>query len=272
MNRLAGKFALITGGASGIGAATARRFVAEGAQVVIVDVNDALGQAVAQELGAAKCRYRHCDVTQLADVERAVSEAQAFFERSNGTLNVLFNNAGVGLLGETPDVDPAEWRRIIDIDLNAVFYGCRAAIPLMRANGGGAIVNTASISGLFGDYALGAYNAAKAGVINYTRTLALDHGKHGIRANALCPGIVDTPLTAAAKGVPDFYAAFVASIPLGRAGTADEMANAVVFLASDEASYVTGAALVVDGGRTAGTNQPSFLSLANELGLPGGNR
>jgi len=249
--RFADKVALITGGGSGIGAATARLLAREGAKVVVVDLAADDARAVAGETGGIAVE---ADVARRADVERAVAAAVSAHER----IDILFNNAGIGCVGRTPDLDPAEWERVIAIDLNAVFYACRAAIPHMPRPGG-AIVNTASISGLAADYGFTAYNAAKAAVINYTRCLAIDHAREGIRANALCPGLIATPLTAGAKALPGLEQAWNATIPLGRAGTPEEMAEVVAFLASGAASYVTGAVIVADGGQTAWTGQPNLL-------------
>ena len=145
---------------------------------------------------------------------------------------------------------------MIDVDLNAVYYACRIAIPIMREHGGGSIINTASISGLFGDYGFSAYSAAKGAVINLTRSMAVDHGKDGIRVNALCPGYIKTGITGRIQTTPQLDAGF-AEVPLGRAGQPEEMAAVVAFLASDDASYVTGAAVVADGGRTAHSGQPN---------------
>lgn len=248
--RFQGKVALITGGGSGIGAATARLMAREGALIVVVDVVADHAQAVAQETGGIAVT---ADVAKRADVERAVATA---VER-HGRIDILFNNAGIGCLGRTPDLDPAEWERVIAIDLNSVFYACHAAIPHMPKPGG-VIVNTASISGLAADYGFTAYNAAKAAVINYTRCLAIDHAREGIRANALCPGLVATPLTAGAKALPGLEEAWNDTIPLGRPAAPEEMAEVVAFLASDAASYVTGSVIVADGGQTAWTGQPNL--------------
>ena len=175
-----------------------------------------------------------------------------------GRLDVVFNNAGIGAFGRTPDLDPELWKRVIEVDLHSVFYGCRAAIPHLRRAGGGAIVNTASISGMGGDYGLAAYNAAKGAVLNYTRTLALDHARDGIRVNSVCPGPIDTPLAAPLLANERIAREYRERIPMGRVGTAEEVASVVAFLASDDAAYVTGAAIVVDGGLTAATGQPNF--------------
>ena len=256
MGRFDGRVALVTGGASGIGAATVRRLRKEGARVAIGDLPASAGAALAEEVGGRDggAMFEAVDVAELDQVERLVA---ATVERL-GRLDVLVNNAGIGSFGETPDVDPAQWHRVIAVDLHSVFYGCRAAIPHLRRAGGGAIVNTASISGLCGDYGFAAYNAAKGAVINYTRTLALDHGRDGIRVNAVCPGPIDTPLASVLMQNDTIMAEYRRLVPLGRVGRADEVAAAIAFLASDDASYVSGACLEVDGALTAHTGQPNF--------------
>ncbi|MDR3507160.1 MAG: SDR family NAD(P)-dependent oxidoreductase [Caulobacteraceae bacterium] len=252
--RFQDKAALITGGASGIGAATARLMVAEGARVVVADLNETAGHALVGDLGADRAEFLRCDVGEREQVEAMVKAAHKRF----GRLDILFNNAGIGCFGETPDLDPEVWAKVIAIDLNSVFYACRIAIPLMRQAGGGVIINTASISGLAGDYGFTAYNAAKGAVINYTRALAIDHAKDNIRVNALCPGLIDTPLTAVAKQMAGVLDVWLDAIPMKRAGTPEEMAKVVAFLASDDASYVTGTIMVADGGKTAATGQPDL--------------
>jgi meso-butanediol dehydrogenase / (S,S)-butanediol dehydrogenase / diacetyl reductase len=253
--RFEGKVAVITGAASGIGAATAQRLGREGARLMLGDLNEDGGQKIAKELGDAA--FRALDVSVLADVEALMQAAVDRF----GRIDIVFNNAGIGAFGRTPDLDPAVWHRIIDVDLHSVFYGCRAAIPHLRKNGGGVIVNTASISGLFADYGLAAYNAAKAGVVNYTRAVAIDHARESIRVNSVCPGPIDTALTAPLISVEAVIHEYNRLIPMGRLGKPEEIAATVAFLASDDASYITGAAIVVDGGLTAATGQINFLSI-----------
>jgi len=257
--RLDGKVAIITGAASGIGAATARRFAAEGARLLLGDKNDEGGRAVAEELRkeTSEVTFERLDVSDLADVERFVRRAGDLY----GRLDVAFNNAGIGAYGRTPDLDPAVWHEVIAVDLHSVYYGCRAAIPLMRKTGGGSIINTGSISGLRGDYGLAAYNAAKGAVVNFTRTVAIDHAHENIRVNVVCPGPIETTLLNPLLGLPNARERYSEAIPMGRVGRADEVAAAVAFLASDDASYVTGTSLVVDGGVTAATGQPNFHRL-----------
>lgn len=252
-NRFAGKVALVTGGASGIGRATAQRLTAEGAKVMIGDLNYDGAAAVANDLGPSATAAA-VDVADYAQVEAIVEKTVATF----GRLDMLFNNAGIGGLGRAPDLPVEEWKRVLAIDVDSIFFGCKAAIPRMREVGGGAIVNTASISGTHGDYGIGPYNAAKGAVVNYTRALALDHAREGIRVNAVCPGPIETPLVAPLLDHPEIAKEYARRIPMGRPGKAAEVATAATFLASDDASYITGAILVVDGGLTAHTGQPIF--------------
>lgn len=220
--RFAERVALVTGAASGIGAATARRLYAEGAGLALCDLHEEGLAALAAELDPAGERVfaRVVDVADEAAVSSFTADAAAHF----GGLHVIFNNAGIGTYGRTPDLDPETWRRTVDVDLHSVFYGCRAGIPFLREAGGGAIVNTASISGLFGDHGLAAYNAAKAGVVNYTRALALDHGPENIRANAVCPGLIETRLSKRLLADPELEKAYCERIPLGRPGRPEEVA------------------------------------------------
>lgn len=261
--RFAGKVAVITGAATGIGAATARRFAAEGAKLVLGDINEAGAQGLAEELtkSGATVHFVRTDVRDAAQVDALM---QAAVDR-HGVLNIVFNNAGIGAYGKTPDLDLEVWQQVIAVDLHSVFYGCRAAIPRLRAAGGGVIINTASISGLFGDYGLVAYNAAKGGVVNLTRTVAIDHAREGIRVNAICPGPIDTPLLSPVLAAPAAVDEYAKLVPMGRVGRPEEVASVVAFLASDDASYVTGAAIVIDGGITAATGQPSFSRLVGDV-------
>jgi meso-butanediol dehydrogenase/(S,S)-butanediol dehydrogenase/diacetyl reductase len=253
MGRFDGKVAIVTGGASGIGAATLRRLAAEGAAVLCADINDDGGQAVADEIaaGGGRAVYRHCDVGVLAEVEATVAFAVERF----GGLDIMHNNAMWSGGGWVADLDPEVWQRSLQIMLTAVFYGCRAALPAMLARGGGSIVNTASIEAFGGEMMAAPYTTAKAGVVNFTRNVAIEYARKSIRANAICPGIVQTPLAdlmvAFAKRSREELAALA---PLGRLLRAEEIASVVAFLCSDDASAVTGAAIVVDGGLTASLN------------------
>lgn len=255
--RFADKVAVITGGGSGIGAATARRVVAEGGSVMIADLDGAAAERLAAELGDRTAPFT-LDVTDLEAVEQMMAAAVDEF----GKLDIVFNNAGISSMGRVDEIDVEHWHRVIDVDLNAVFYGCRAALPHLRANGGGAIVNTASISGMFGDWGLPAYNAAKGAVMNLTRALAADHARDKIRVNAVCPGGIETSMTDSLVRSRRAQQQYERLVPMARMGLAEEIASAVAFLASDDASYVTGHGLVVDGGVTATTGQPNFSALA----------
>lgn len=256
-NRFGGKVAVVTGGASGIGAEISRRIVADGGGVLIADLDEEKGRALVDELGSGMAVFQRTDVSRLAEVEAMAAQADARF----GGIDLLFNNAGMGAIpSDATQLPPEAWAQVIAVNLNSVYYGCRAVIPYMRRRGQGAIVNTASISGLAADYGFGPYNASKAAVINYTRTLALDHAQDRIRVNALCPGYILTPLTAATQ-MMGLHEPWIANIPMKRGGQATEISNVATFLASDEASFVTGAVFVADGGASSYTGQPNLLSM-----------
>ena len=249
----AGKVAIVTGGASGMGAAAVRLLVGRGCRVAIADLNAAAGETLAQTLGET-ATFVACDVTKIGDAEALVGTVAERW----GRLDVLFNNAGKGHLGETPDLDPAAWHEIVSVNLYSVFNVSKFAIPHIRAAGGGAIVNTASVDGIAGDRGMAAYNAAKGGVVNYTRSLALECAPYNIRVNAVCPGwISDTAMTAHMANVPELARSWSGSIPMMRGGKATEVAQMMLFLGSDLASYVTGAIIPVDGGLTCQTGFPS---------------
>lgn len=254
--RFDGKVALITGAASGIGAATARLFASEGALCVLADISEDGAKALSAELGDSAMAIA-CDVSKQSEVDAMV---QAAVDR-HGRIDILFNNAGIGSFGTSVELTAEAWETVIAVDLHSVFYACHAAIPHMPR--GSAIVNTASISGLGGDYRFAAYNAAKGAVVNYTRALAVDHARDGIRVNALCPGLVDTPITAGFHDIPGLKEDWTRRIPMGRAAQPEEMAHVAAFLASEAASYVTGSIIVADGGATAHTGQPEIAQFAD---------
>ncbi len=253
--RLAGRVAIVTGAASGIGAAIAARYGAEGARVLVVDIDETRGRELAEKLEGAE--FQRADVSSANEMSAVVETARTHF----GGLDVLVNNAFATSFGRVEDLSDEAWRHTQRVSLDGVFYGMRAALPLLVARGGGAIVNIASISGLGGDEGLGAYNAAKGGVINLTRTVALEVADRGVRVNAICPGLIDTPaLQGVWAQVPQRREPTERSIPLGRFGTPQEVASLALFLASDDAAYVTGAAIVVDGGLTARSGVPPLTS------------
>ena len=254
VDRLDGRVAIVTGGASGIGAATVRRFAAEGARVICADVDDERGERLAAEVGA-RVAYRHTDVSSLADIEATVAFAVERF----GGLDVMHNNAvwsGGGYVGE---LDPEIWDRSLAVMLNGVFYGMRAAIPALLAQGGGSLITTASVEAFFGEIMSAPYNTAKAGVVNLTRTVAMEYGRRKIRANCICPGVVDTPLFARVLSLGLVTREQIErDHALGRILAPEEIANVALFLASDESSAITGAAIVADGGLTCGLHLTGF--------------
>jgi NAD(P)-dependent dehydrogenase (short-subunit alcohol dehydrogenase family) len=257
MKRLTDRVAIVTGGASGIGAATVKRLAEEGARVVCADINDEAGTGVVAAVTSSGgvAAYEHCDVGDSTQVDALVARTVERF----GRLDVMHNNAFATRAGYLVDLEPAAFEASLRVTLTGVFYGMRAAIRQMLAQGtGGSIINTASVDGLFADNVLGPYNAAKAAVINLTRSAALEYGRHGIRINSICPGAVSTP---ALKGVEKAMgegslARIAATHATGRLIDPVEIANVVVFLASEESSAIVGAAIVADGGVTIATGAP----------------
>lgn len=252
--RLSSKIALITGGTSGIGRASAILFAREGASVVLTGRDEERGRAVEREIRDEGNRawFVRADVTSAEDCRRSVTETLDAF----GRLDVVFNNAGVYVAGDVTECTEDEWDLQVDVNLKGTYLMCAAAVPVMIAQGGGAIVNNSSGWGLVGGERAVAYCAAKGGVVLMTKAMALDHGRHGIRVNCICPGDTVTPMEhrdAEHRGMTwEAYVAEASRRPLGRMGDPMEVAAAALFLASDEASFVTGAVLAVDGGGVAG--------------------
>ena len=248
----------MTGGSAGIGLAIVRRLVDEGARLLFCGRNARRGAEAQAAIGNDRASFVQADVGDEDDVNRLVADAAARF----GTLDILVNNAAKAAVSLIPDHSTAEWRCSMAANLDSVFFACRAAIPVMRAQGGGTIVNIASISGMYGDGAYPSYCAQKAAVINLTRAMAVYHARENIRINALCPGFVETPATDAFKAIPGLLDKWFDGIPAQRPGRPEEMAGIVAFLASDDASYMHGAIVVADGGVTAATGQPTQMPLA----------
>ena len=247
----AGRVAFITGGASGIGRATALAFARVGASVAVADVSEKGNQETARliEEESGRALAVKCDVSRSDDVQTALNNTIGAF----GRLDFAFNNAGIEPKNPAPtaDYDEEEWNRIIEIDLRGVFLCMKHEIPLMLKQGGGAIVNTSSGAGIIGIKGSPAYTAAKHGVIGLTRAAALDYAGQNIRVNAICPGYIATPMMDRfTGGTPEGRAKVISEEPIGRMGRPEEIANAVLWLCSDAASFVVGHALVVDGGQT----------------------
>jgi NAD(P)-dependent dehydrogenase (short-subunit alcohol dehydrogenase family) len=247
MSRLKGKVAVITGGGSGVGRAAATLFHREGAKVVVVDITGD------QEETAARLDDDvvpvHADISRAADVEAMIDTALERF----GRLDVLFNNAGIdGTLGPIEDCTIENFEHVIAVNLRGVFLGIKTALPIMRRQQSGSIINSASVAGLVGMPMLGTYCASKGGVVQLTKAVAGEVAKHGIRVNAICPGAIDTPLLQKLTEMhPDLTAGAELMTPMGRRGQPEEIAQLALFLASDESSFVTGAAYPADGGLTS---------------------
>src|SRR3954463_10680881 len=252
MLRFQHKVVIVTGAASGIGAATARRFSSEGGCVALVDRNELPLADVAADLP------KELTVAHIADVSdsKAVDAMIETVVKRFGRLDVLINNAGIFEGGDPGEITDEQWRKVMGTDADGVFYGCRAALPHL-AKTKGTIINTASVSGLGGDWGMSPYNAAKGAVVNLTRSLALDLGKKGGRINSVCPSLTRTGMTADIMDDEELLAKFAERIPLGRVCEPHEVAAVIAFLASDDASFMTGASITVDGGVSASNGQPA---------------
>ena len=268
MRRFDGKIVLVTGAARGIGAAIATRFAEEGAHLALCDID-----AEVLDAFAASIRHDGQDIVTIRADAGIREEIESFIEVALdrfGQIDVLVNNCGTGVLGYVPDITDEGWRRTMSVTLDSVFYASRKAIPhLIRTKG--SIVNTGSISGLFGDYGLAAYNTAKGAVANLTRNMAIDHEPDGIRVKAVAPGGVRTHGARHLAESEIFQAEYRKLIPMGRMADPHEVAGAVAFLASTDASYITGINLVIDGGVTAATGQPNLYRLGKMAREAAGN-
>lgn len=262
MGRIDGKVALVTGGASGIGRATALTLAREGAKVVLTDIDDTGGRQVAAEIAKAggEALYLTQDVISESRWQEVVAETEQVF----GGLDILVNNAGVGMPGGTLDYDLARWKTLLEINLDGVFLGVKHSVPAMQRRGGGSIINLSSVAGLRGAPGLAAYNATKGGVRLFTKGVALEFVGDKIRVNSVHPGIIETPiwtkmdadlgggsLLEGGANAVDTDSIAQALAPMGFAGEAQDIANGILFLASDESRYMTGTELVIDGGMTA---------------------
>ncbi len=250
--RLAGKVAVITGAGSGIGRTSALRFAAEGARVVVADFDETGGHGTVDQVRAqgGEAEFVRVDVRHAGEVDAMI----AFAERRFGAMHVLFNNAGIfpDEDGSVTDTDEATFDRVIAVNLKGVFFGCKYGIPALLRAGGGSIVNTASFVAVMGSAtAQSAYTASKGAVLALTREIAVEFARRAIRANALCPGPVNTPLLQTLLADPAARARRIVHLPMGRLAEPEEVANAALFLASDESSYVNGATFLVDGGTSA---------------------
>jgi len=250
MGQLDGKVGIITGGASGIGAACARVLAREGTKLVLTDLDDAAGRRLAEQLGAV---YLHHDVTDEAGWPEVVAAAEKF-----GGLNILVANAGIGIMGSALDMSLADWRRQMAINVDGVFLTVKYGIPLMRRSGGGSVVMMSSVAGIRGSANLAGYSATKGAVRLFAKSIALEcaAARDNIRVNSVHPGVIDTPiwtkLPPGANAPLDPNVIAAATVPIGQAGQAEDIANGVLFLCSDASSHMTGSELVIDGGMTAG--------------------
>jgi xanthoxin dehydrogenase len=265
--RLEGKVAIVTGGASGIGEGTVRRFVEEGARCVVADIQDGPGELLAKSLGDT-ATFVHTDVSAESDVAAVVATAVERF----GRLDCMFNNAGIlGAVGPIADTDTAAWLRSMDVLLHSVFYGIKHAAKVMIPQGGGTIINTTSTAGLRAGLGPHAYTAAKHGVVGLTQSVAPELGRHGIRVNAIAPGATVSGMTAYvstgdATALDEASKRIARKVPLGRPGFPVDIANAALYLASDESAWTNGAILVVDaGGEVIGDRNGRFIEMQSEI-------
>jgi NAD(P)-dependent dehydrogenase (short-subunit alcohol dehydrogenase family) len=247
--RLEGKLAVITGAATGIGRATARLFVDEGARVVIADINETGGRRTVDELEAGEAAsFLRADVSRAAEMEALMNDAAD----AMGGIDVIVNNAGVQRSGAVTEFDESDWDALMRVNPKSCFFGAKYGVPHLRRRGGGSIVNTASIAGLKGGPGMTAYSASKGAIVAFTKALAAELAADGIRVNSVCPGWIDTPFNQPAidfmGGREKQHALVRSSVPLGLQGTPEQVAPGIAFLASDSSSYITGQTLVIDGG------------------------
>lgn len=251
MNRFTHKVVVVTGAGSGIGEATAKRFAREGASVVLVGRNEEKLKKVHAQLEGEGHLVRAADVADLSDVEALFKEVASHF----GRLDVLVNNAGIVKSGKVTELEVQDWKELMSVDLDGVFYCTRSAMPALIASKGN-IVNVSSVSGMGGDWGMSFYNAAKGAITNFTRALALDHGADGVRVNAVCPSLTRSELTDDMMDNDALMAKFKERIALGRPAEPEDIGDVIAFLASDDARFVTGVNLPVDGGLSASNGQP----------------
>ncbi|MEG3133147.1 SDR family oxidoreductase [Rouxiella sp. T17] len=251
MSRFKDKVVVVTGAGSGMGAATAQRFSKEGAIVVLVGRTEIKLAKVANTLESTNYYVHVADISNPQDVERLAEVVLDKF----GRVDVLVNNAGVAVQGQVNEASIEDWKKVFDIDVSGVFYTTRFFIEALKKSKGN-IVNVSSVSGLGGDWGMSFYNAAKGAVSNFTRSLAMDHGADGVRVNAVCPSLTITDMAEDIKDNKELLAKFAERIPLGRAAQPEEIASVIAFLASDDARFVTGVNLPVDGGLSASNGQP----------------